>query len=365
METKPTYKSIYELLRKDILSGVYAEGVLMPTESVLSEKFGVSRPTVAKAYNKLQEEGLITKKKGMGTIINPSRKQKDKPRFGLLLPGAGESEIFSIINDCLLRFSEEDRFDCLWEGATASNADTRRELIESCCNNYIKQGVDGIFFSPLERVNDAHIINNEICKKIEEAGIPIVLIDRDVCDIPSRSKHDLVSLDNFSAGCTMARHLVECGCTDIHFVYRPDSAVSVRLRLAGIRDTLLRLDIPLSENNIHCVNPEDPETAAAINIKSGKTGIICANDSTAAVLMSTLGDAGHDVSTDFLICGYDDMKYSSHLRYPLTSFRQPCVEMADTSVELMMRRLSAPTSPTLTVTLTGSIVVRESTKFKK
>ena len=364
MKTKPTYKAIYDLLKKDIASGIYPEGALMPTESVLSEKFGVSRPTVARAYNKLQEEGIITKKKGMGTVVNLFPEQKEKPRFGLLLPGAGESEIFSIINDRLLKLSEKGHFDCLWEGATASNAGIRRELIENCCNNYIKQNVDGIFFSPLERVSDADTINREICRKIEEADIPIVLIDRDIYSIPSRSNHDLVSLDNFSAGCIMAQHLINSGCSDIHFFYRPDSAESVKIRLAGVRENLLRQNIELSGKNIHCENPENKDITTKIEIHSGQTGIICANDSTAAILMSTLSESGFKVSEDFLICGYDDMKYSSHLRHPLTSLRQPCEEIADTSVELMFRRLSSPKAYPLTVTLTGSIVKRESTTFK-
>ena len=67
--------------------------------------------------------------------------------FGLLLPGAGESEIFSIINDQLLKQSEAGKFNCLWEGATASNADIRRELIETCCDNYKERGNRHILFS--------------------------------------------------------------------------------------------------------------------------------------------------------------------------------------------------------------------------
>lgn len=364
MKIKPTYESIYDLLKEDIASGRYLEGALMPTESVLSEKFGVSRPTIAKAYNKLQKEGLITKKKGMGTVVNPVPERKRRPKFGLLLPGAGESEIFSIINDRLLRLSEKGDFDCLWEGATASDAGIRSELIENCCNNYIGQGVDGIFFAPLERVNGADDLNKEICRKIDSAGIPMVLIDRDICAMPSQSRHDLVSLDNFNAGYVMACHMVDNGCSNIHFVYRPDSAPSVNMRLAGIREYLFSRNMDLPEKNIHSENLESDGIVASIEITPGKTGIICANDSTAAVLMSTLEEAGVRVSEDLLICGFDDMKYSSHLRHPLTSFRQPCEEIADTSIELMFRRLSSPDAFPLTVTLTGDIVIRESTTFK-
>ena len=83
--------------------------------------YSVSRPTIAKVYNQLQTEGYITKKKGLGTIVN-HKYTSTTLSFGLLLPGAGESEIFSIINDQLLKQSEAGKFNCLWEGATASNA---------------------------------------------------------------------------------------------------------------------------------------------------------------------------------------------------------------------------------------------------
>ncbi len=363
MESKPNYRFIYDRLKQDISDGVYPPGALMPTELSLSEQYGVSRPTVARAYNKLQDEGMITKKKGMGTVVNESPRERRKLTFGLLLPGAGESEIFSVINDRLLTLSEEGSFNCIWEGATASNANIRRELIAGCCDNYISRKVDGVFFSPLERVPDAGTVNREICTRLTEAGIPVVLIDRDICEMPQRSAYDMVSLDNFSAGCIMARHLIERRCSDIHFFYRPDSAGSVRIRLAGIRETLHAAGIPLPESNIHCGEPDCRSAIAGIGIKRGETGIICANDATAAVLMSALAAEGYEISTDLLICAFDDMKYSMHLRHPLTSFRQPCREIADTSVELMMRRIASPGIHPLAVNLAGTLVARESTSF--
>lgn len=86
----------------------------------------------------MQDEGYIKKKKGLGTIVIHKHTNTINI-FGLLLPGAGESEIFSIINDQLLKQSETGKFNCLWEGATASSAHIRRTLIETCCENYIKK----------------------------------------------------------------------------------------------------------------------------------------------------------------------------------------------------------------------------------
>ena len=362
MDAKINYKTIYNTLKEEITQSVFPSGSLLPTEQTLAQKYNVSRPTIAKVYNQLQEEGYIKKKKGLGTIVM-HKNVNTTYTFGLLLPGAGESEIFSIINDQLLKQSEEGKFNCLWEGAMANSADIRKNLIETCCDNYIKKNVDGIFFSPLERVPDADLINHRICASIQEAGIPLVLIDRDIMKFPKRSEFDIICLDNFSAGCVMGQHLIDAGCELIHFFYRPDSASSVNLRLSGVKDIVQEHKLQFTNENIHCGNPEDQDFVKQIKVIPGKTGIICANDSTAAVLMSSLDAIGIKISEDILICGYDDMKYSKHLKHSLTSFRQPCEEIANVSIELMMRRIKNKGVVPVTVNLTGEIIIRESSSF--
>ncbi|MCD7935647.1 MAG: GntR family transcriptional regulator [Tannerellaceae bacterium] len=362
MESKINYKKIYNILKEQLLKDGFTPGSLLPTEQTLAQKYEVSRPTIAKVYNQLQAEGFIKKKKGLGTIVTYQGESKTYT-FGLLLPGAGESEIFAIINDQLLRQSEIGRFNCLWEGATASSAEIRKSLIETCCETYINKKVDGIFFSPLERVSDARKLNLKICEEIEKANIPLILIDRDIVSFPGRSNFDVVCLDNFNAGCIMAQHLIDQGCEKIYFFYRPDSATSVNIRQSGVREMVLKQGLVFNKENSICGNPEDPEVIKQIQVIPGKTGIICANDSTAAVLMSTLETTGIKICSDVVICGYDDMKYSNHLKYSLTSFRQPCVEMANLSIELLMRRLKDNNRIPVTITLPGEIIIRESSKF--
>lgn len=240
----------------------------------------------------------------------------------------------------------------------------RRELIEKCTNDYILQKVNGIFFAPLERVGDAGEVNLKICEKIRNARIPIVLIDRDIVEFPQRSSFDLVGLDNFNAGYTMGEHLIKMGCENIHFFYRLDSANSVKLRLYGVAAALRNYNLTFAKENDICGNPEDVDFVKTIPYIPGKTGIVCANDSTAAVLMSSLDTAGIKIGSDLLVCGYDDMKYASHLKYPLTSYRQPCEEIADTAIDLMMRRINNLDSAPIVANMTGEIIPRDSSCFK-
>lgn len=356
------FQTIYTSLKDQIIKEEFRAGHLLPTEQELAQHYSVSRPTIAKVYNKLQEKGYVLKKKGLGTVVtynNPDTVYT----FGLLLPGAGESDIFTIINDQLLKQSETGKFNCLWDGATASSAEIRQSLIEACCETYINKKVNGIVFSPLERIHHADELNLRICQSIDKAGIPLVLIDRDIVKFPERSGFDIVCIDNFNAGYIMGKHLRDAGCEHIHFLFRPDSAGSVDMRLAGVRVMCCENRLTFNERNIHCGNPSDLDFVKQIKIVPGKTGIVCANDSTAAVLMSSFDSLGIKISSDVLVSGYDDMKYSQHLKHSLTTYRQPCEEIADISIELITRRIKNRNLLPVTVHLTGNIVIRDSSKF--
>lgn len=356
------HQGIYESLKDEIVNGVYRNGALLPSEEALAKQHSVSRPTIAKVYNQLQHEGFIKKKRGYGSEVIRNN-LRSTYTIGLLLPSSGESEIFSIINDQILKLSRKNEINCLWEGATASNAEIRKSQIEHDCENCIQQKADAILFSPLERLPDADEINVRIFNKIIHAKIPLVLIDRGLNIQPDTGGYDIIWLDNFLAGSAMAQHLIQKGCDTIHFFYRPHSANSVDLRLSGIRDMALKNQLQFTQDNIYCGDPSDIELIKTIKIVRGKTGIICANDSTAAILLSSLEKINVKITLDCLICGYDNMKYAQYLKYPLTTYLQPCEEIASISIELATRRIENKHRIPMTVSLNGKIIERESTIF--
>jgi len=69
MEQVPQYRKLYELLRKHILTGVYEEGSLLPSENELCSTYNMTRPTVRHALDTLVKEGLILKQQGKGSIV--------------------------------------------------------------------------------------------------------------------------------------------------------------------------------------------------------------------------------------------------------------------------------------------------------
>jgi GntR family transcriptional regulator/GntR family frlABCD operon transcriptional regulator len=65
----PQYKKLYETLRRHILSGVYEEGSLLPSENELCAVHNLTRPTVRHALEALVRDGFIAKKQGKGSIV--------------------------------------------------------------------------------------------------------------------------------------------------------------------------------------------------------------------------------------------------------------------------------------------------------
>ncbi len=71
MAAKPRYREMADELREEIVRGDFSAETF-PTESDLCQRYSVSRYTVREALRALQAEGLIARKRGSGTIIQPA-----------------------------------------------------------------------------------------------------------------------------------------------------------------------------------------------------------------------------------------------------------------------------------------------------
>ena len=68
----PLHVQIEEQLRVAIKSEEYQKGVKLPNEVALSKQLGISRATLRQSINKLVYEGLLMRKKGVGTFVKKS-----------------------------------------------------------------------------------------------------------------------------------------------------------------------------------------------------------------------------------------------------------------------------------------------------
>ena len=65
----PLHAQVEQLLRNMIVEEEYIEGKLLPNEIDLAKKLGISRNTLRQAMHKLMYEGLLVRKKGIGTRV--------------------------------------------------------------------------------------------------------------------------------------------------------------------------------------------------------------------------------------------------------------------------------------------------------
>ncbi|TVQ35236.1 MAG: GntR family transcriptional regulator [Spirochaetaceae bacterium] len=77
----PLYAQIREALRRQISAGELKPGTKLPGEDALTEQFGVSRMTVRQGVSELIDEGLLYRRRGVGTFVSQRHVQRDHNRL--------------------------------------------------------------------------------------------------------------------------------------------------------------------------------------------------------------------------------------------------------------------------------------------
>jgi len=68
-ETASKYQTVYDELKREIVSGRLAPGEKMPSELKLMERYDFSRQTIRKALEELTKDGYIHKVQGSGSFV--------------------------------------------------------------------------------------------------------------------------------------------------------------------------------------------------------------------------------------------------------------------------------------------------------
>lgn len=363
LNSAPRFPEIARQLRDEVLAGRYGAEGRMPSEAQLVSRFGVSRPTVARALRVLSDEGLVERRAGSGSFVRQGAKSGAATKLlALLVPGLGNTEIFQLICGELASLARMHDYGLVWGGSDQPRLDPDLSLkqTEQLCRQFIDRRVAGVFFAPHELVKEKEQTNREMAVMLREAGIPVVLLDRDFTAFPARSDFDLVGIDNVAGGYLLGEHLLKLGCTRIHFVARPLSAPTVDARIAGVREALARRNVKPEPNWVHIGDFEDKKFVRTLTGPTRADAYVCANDHTAAQLLRELHQAKVRVPEDVRVVGFDDVKFATLVSPPLTTMQQPCREIALTAFRAMMDRLSDATLPACHLSLTPRLVIRDS-----
>jgi DNA-binding LacI/PurR family transcriptional regulator len=352
------YRAIGEELRRDIQTRDYPPGERLPSDAELATRFDTSRLTVIRALRDLEVDGLVERKAGSGTFVRSAPRSSTNV-FGLLMPDLGDGEVFEPIARAIARAGESVHQSLLWGDPAASGPDKEKQA-EDLCRYLIARKVSGVFFSPVELTPNQDEVNRRISRALDEAGIPVVLLDRCFYRFPERSRYDLVGIDNRLAGFRMTMHMIKAGCKRVAFAFRPGSASTVEARYTGYQEAIRRAGSIVDPVLKFEAEGADLSEVSRFLKVAGPDGIVCANDFTAARLMPSLLKLGVRIPEDVAMVGINDVKYASFLPVPLTTLRQPCLEIGATAMSVLLDRLKRPDMPARDVLLECEIVVRQS-----
>jgi len=363
--SEPRHAQISRELLTEIASGKYGPGSRLPSEAQLCQKFKVSRPTVGRALRELQEQGLIDRRVGSGTYVRASRASSDPAAYrqlGLLVPGLGKIEIFEVICGELAGLARVHDFGMLWGGNARPRVDVdmSTQEAEELAALFVEKAVSGVFFAPFEHTADRDPANRRIVEKFRSAGIPVILLDRDLGPFPHRTPYDLVGIDNFAGGYLLAEHLIKLGARRLSFVTRPLSAATVHARIAGARAALKAHEILPDEPFVQVGDPTDLAFVRRAVPPKRFDAVICTNDLTAAQFMQSLVRLKIGVPRSLRVVGFDDVRYATLLSVQLTTMQQPCREIAIAAFQAMRELIADPALPPRSILLTPRLIVRES-----
>ncbi|MBX6749534.1 MAG: LacI family DNA-binding transcriptional regulator [Micromonosporaceae bacterium] len=237
------------------------------------------------------------------------------------------------------------------------NSNSRASRESSHLARLQQQRVQGILITPVDA-------ESEGLAEIARRGTPVVVVDR------TRRDADLcsVSVDDRRGGRLAVEHLIELGHRRIAFVGGPLSIGQVRDRIDGARAAWRAANRP-ADALVHV--PTDALTVAdgtaagarllAQSSRRRPTAVFCANDLVALGVLRAALQAGLRVPDDVAIVGYDDIDFAAAAAIPLTSVRQPRVELGRTAARLVIDEATNVAHEHQQVVFEPDLVTRAST----
>src|SRR5437764_6547503 len=140
MPGEPKHRLISRELLAEIAAGKYAPSGRLPSEAQLVGRYGVSRPTVARALRDLQDQGLVERRVGSGSFArSPATPEVAARQLGLLIPGLGTTEVFEAIRGELAGLARVHGYGLLWGGTgPRPRAELAAEAAEALCEQSLR-----------------------------------------------------------------------------------------------------------------------------------------------------------------------------------------------------------------------------------
>ena len=199
-------------------------------------------------------------------------------------------------------------------------------------------------------------------EQLRTRGIPFAVVDptgEPLQDTPS------IGATNWNGGLTATRHLLALGHRRIGVIGGPAGILCSRARVDGFRAAMdeagVRIDPSLVSHGEFQVD-EGIATGRSLLARADRpTAIITGNDLQALGVYQAAREARLHIPEDLSVVGFDDLPIARWVSPPLTTIRQPLIEMAEAAAELVLDMARGVEPPQMRVELATELIIREST----
>ena len=202
-----------------------------------------------------------------------------------------------------------------------------------------------------------------LLKLCDDYELPYVLLDYQ----GKGPKEDapMVMVTNRKGVQEAVRYLLALGHKQIGFITGEMSMASARERLQGYKDGLAESGIDYDPSLV--VEGDWTQTAGfektcyLLKRHAKMTAIIASDDLIAFGAMDAIKDAGMRVGEDISVIGFDDIPMAATVFPPLTTIRQPMIEVGRVAVQMLVDQLEGRGLMNRKQEFATELVVRQST----
>lgn len=177
---------------------------------------------------------------------------------------------------------------------------------------------------------------SSIIKRLSAAGIPIVtlLFDQTGSGIPSVVTNDREAMRE------SARHLISLGHRTFWYANDTDDSYNAAERRRGVEDALEQAGIPPGQLIVaaagHSLHDGVAAGRAFLAAPQRATAVLCFSDALAIGFLRALREASVRVPQDVAVLGFDGTAFSEFCEPPLTTVKQPLLELGRAGVNLLI-----------------------------
>lgn len=353
---EPLYVTVREVMRGHVNEGLFVPGQQLPSTKQLSESLDVSLVTVHRALRELVAGGVLRRGQGRGTFVHEDYRDPDYMptlrRFGLVFHD--EASLADLYHGQVLegvrRGAEQAGVDLV---LLRYGEDWRNE-----CDGYV-------YVNPyLEQLDRAPRFGARQGEVVSRRSNPPTMI---IGARPNRVELSYVDVDNIGLAEQAVDHLVSLGHRRIGFVGGGLDLSNNVDRMQGFRSACRRHGISIDEKHVHIAGGwklDPPGVAAMTDLlrrKDRPTAIFAGGYYFALDVYAACARAGLAMPADLSVVGVDDPASAEHLSPPLTTMRQPLIEMGRAAVSALFETSGEQSVGRTQRTLLPELVRRGST----